>query len=444
MARFDKLAAFFSEGRKLTQTGWPTLSDARELIATLGLEEQMDPEIGGRVFKTTTSAELPELSFSVLWATKAGALRKKKGKLSATAGWPKLAPDERLHRAARALVALGPLTSRYRRAWPAFQDVAEVVDKTFPALIMRLAEGPLPYGQALDELMEHLLGTYRWYAPWDKPDHLRRSVDDCLSETCRLLQMAGLVERRRPGSPGEAGARLNGPGDRGEEEAGDDVLVPTTAGSWLLGRLDIPANAPPVYMPLMTGPGTVHELRVSLDGIDPEIWRTVVVPSGVTLAGLHYVLQAAMGWTDSHLHQFEANGQLYGEDDEEWGTRRNDERRVRLAEIAGAGESFRYDYDFGDSWEHTVQVVAVRPVAEGEQVPRCTGGARACPPEDVGGWPGYADMVAALADPSSDEREGYLEWCGGSFDPEHFDLDRVNGWLSGLRKQVMLAAVGDG
>lgn len=166
----------------------------------------------------------------------------------------------------------------------------------------------------------------------------------------------------------------------------------------------------------------VYQLKASIVGTKPPVWRRVVVPEDIMLARLHDVLQAAFGWWDCHLHEFEIGGVQYGVDDgESWGPPPKDERRVRLGSVAKAGSSFLYWYDFGDDWRHKVVVEKVMPATPGVRYPSCTGGRRACPPEDCGGVWGYEDFLAAIGDPDHDEHESRLEWVGGSFDPEAFD-----------------------
>lgn len=93
------------------------------------------------------------------------------------------------------------------------------------------------------------------------------------------------------------------------------------------------------------------------------------------------------------------------------------------------GQKFRYEYDFGDGWEHEVLLEKILPVAAGVQYPRCLKGKRACPPEDCGGAWGYEDLLKALADKNHPDHEMYLEWLGGEFDPEEFDLEWINEML---------------
>jgi Plasmid pRiA4b ORF-3-like protein len=179
----------------------------------------------------------------------------------------------------------------------------------------------------------------------------------------------------------------------------------------------------PVLRP--TTAETVHQLDVTLDDIEPRIWRRIEVPSSITLAGLHDVIQGAMGWQGYHLHQFEIGDTVYGVDDGE-GPEVVDESRTRLGDVAPEGTVFTYEYDFGDSWAHSIEVSQVTAPAPATTYPRCVAGERACPPEDCGGPWGYTELVDALADPRHEQHEELLEWVGDSFDPAEFDLAEVN------------------
>lgn len=178
--------------------------------------------------------------------------------------------------------------------------------------------------------------------------------------------------------------------------------------------------------------GTVHRLKVTLLGFRPPIWRRIVVPSDVTLARLHDILQVAMGWHGGHLHDFQAGGVSYGDPRMLEGMGDLDERRARLAEVAPRPRNrLRYLYDFGDSWEHEVLVEAVEAPSPSVRYPICLTGKRACPPEDCGGVWGYADLLDALADPKNPDHDDLLDWLGGPFDPEAFDEAAVNRMLAG-------------
>lgn len=176
-------------------------------------------------------------------------------------------------------------------------------------------------------------------------------------------------------------------------------------------------------------------LHIELKWIKPAIWRRVAVPEKITLGKLHQVIQAAMGWTDSHLHEFEIAGENYGVPDPEgWGPPVNPEARKTLIKALCGKKTFRYVYDFGDSWEHRIKVEKTLPAIVCPQIPYCIDGANARPPEDVGGTPGYEDFLAALADPNHPEHEAMLEWYGDDgFDPTAFDGDRVNQWLKRMK-----------
>ncbi|MDA8332729.1 MAG: plasmid pRiA4b ORF-3 family protein [Candidatus Dormibacteraeota bacterium] len=172
-----------------------------------------------------------------------------------------------------------------------------------------------------------------------------------------------------------------------------------------------------------------YRLLVTLDGVEPPIARELDVPGNVSLAGLHTILQIAMGWQDYHMHSFEAMEKSFGAPDPELNT--VDERGVQLLTVApSTGSLVTYEYDFGDSWRHLIEVVAITPGDPGP--PICLAGSRSCPPEDCGGPYGYQDLLAALADPSHPEHAELSTWAG-PFDPEHFDLTAVNRGLSRLR-----------
>ena len=179
------------------------------------------------------------------------------------------------------------------------------------------------------------------------------------------------------------------------------------------------------------GPAQVYQIKVTLDDSKPPIWRRLLVPADLSLGDLHEIIQIAMGWTDSHLHQFIIGGTYYGVPHPDMEDT-VDEDRAKLARIIpGEKFKFRYEYDFGDSWTHTILVEKILPAEPGHPYPICVTGKRNCPPEDCGGIWGYADFVDAMADPKHPEHESLKEWYGEDFDPEAFDLDEVNRILTG-------------
>lgn len=181
----------------------------------------------------------------------------------------------------------------------------------------------------------------------------------------------------------------------------------------------------------------VYHLTVSLEGIEPAIWRRLQVPGNASLGWLHAVLQVAMGWTNSHMHQFNVGERLYSdprvETDDDLGVL--DENVTAVMETAPRVKSaFLYEYDFGDSWEHWVIVEKVLdPDPAASTVAQCLDGARACPPDDCGGAFGYANLLEIIMDPKHEEYEEMMEWLGGKFDPEAFDRDKINKYLKKLR-----------
>ncbi len=171
------------------------------------------------------------------------------------------------------------------------------------------------------------------------------------------------------------------------------------------------------------------QIKVELLDVAPVIWRRLVVPHNIPLETLHAVFQAAMGWSNSHLHEFVVGGVSYSDldDDYDESLEQVDERGILLDEALGMdARCFDYIYDFGDDWHHIVIVEDAHIDAETPGVIHCIDGAYACPPEDVGGAFRYGEFLRAIADPQHDEHEELREWSGGQFDPCRFDLDAVN------------------
>ncbi len=178
----------------------------------------------------------------------------------------------------------------------------------------------------------------------------------------------------------------------------------------------------------------IYQIKATLDESKPPIWRRLLVPSSITLEKFHYMLQVAMGWTNSHLHQFIVGQTYFGEPHPDYGFGMRDERDVKLNQVVtGEGFKFHYEYDFGDGWLHNLLVEKVLEPEPGQQYPVCIKGKRACPPEDVGGIWGYYGFLEAIQDPDHPEHEMYVEWIGGEFDPEEFDLEEMNEILRDLR-----------
>jgi Plasmid pRiA4b ORF-3-like protein len=176
----------------------------------------------------------------------------------------------------------------------------------------------------------------------------------------------------------------------------------------------------------MAEPKTVHQLKVTLRHVKPPVWRRLVVSSDMRLSALSDTLESAMGWYGGHLHQFDVRGESYGQPDPDWDDDASDERKVRLTDVLPAVKSkMRWDYDFGDGWEHDVVVEAIEPRNPKLRYPICLAGRATCPPEDCGGPRGYQELLEALQDPAHEDHERLREWAAG-FDPGSFDLVEVN------------------
>jgi hypothetical protein len=177
---------------------------------------------------------------------------------------------------------------------------------------------------------------------------------------------------------------------------------------------------------------SIISVSITLLDVAPAIWRRIEVPADGSLEGLHDVIQILMGWADDHLHHFQFGDVMYGvpsPDDREM----NDGRRVKLSTLLVDGErAFQYLYDYGDGWCCVVVLEAVVPIVPGVSYPRLVEGARCGPPEDVGGPWGYGEFLDALEDPKHERHKELLEWSGGDFDPQQFDVNQINRRLASL------------
>ena len=174
----------------------------------------------------------------------------------------------------------------------------------------------------------------------------------------------------------------------------------------------------------------IFQLRIELEEVTPAVWRRLLVPGGIRLAKLHMILQAAMGWTNSHLHAFEIDGERYGikfdDDFLDEDLDLLDEKAVTVIRALGDRNRIAYEYDFGDGWDHTVIVEERSTLTHGLKHAVCLDGANACPPEDCGGSGGYEELLLALANPNHEDHAELLEWIGGPFDPTAFDIVATN------------------
>ena len=170
----------------------------------------------------------------------------------------------------------------------------------------------------------------------------------------------------------------------------------------------------------------IYKFRIDLLDTSPSVWREVLVPSSFTLDEFHYVIQAAMGWQDAHLYDFEIGKIRFSEP-----TEYDDGLEIKsphglLSSALKDAKKFFYNYDFGDSWRHEITVLEILEAEDYIQYPVCVGGENACPPEDCGGTPGYEELKRKIADPKNKERIELLRWVGGYFNPFSFDANLIN------------------
>ncbi len=173
-----------------------------------------------------------------------------------------------------------------------------------------------------------------------------------------------------------------------------------------------------------------YQIKVTLNGSKPPIWRRLRVPD-CTLDVLHEIIQSAMGWQNCHLHEFRAGDERFTaaemEEFGEFDEQARKEGEVFLSELVEDGnKTLHYWYDFGDDWRHTIKIEKTLEPQPEDRYPACITGARACPPEDIGGIWGYAEFLEAMADPEHERHVELSEWYGGHFDPVNFEIDEVN------------------
>jgi hypothetical protein len=384
---------WLGEGRKLTQTGRIGLADARHLVEVLGTGDKIDPEIGGRVFKTTSSEQLPYLTRIVEWMKAARLVRvtgtrlvpvKKNAALTSR-------PLDLVLALLHAYPRLGkPLFPRNTWRKSLVGDEFAVIG---PELLTTLLvnQGPCPMDDLKQVAFEAI--TVRYWLDRLNPQQmetLRRTIDVDVAIAIAALGVLSVVVVDQDSDTAELSVlgrfairRL-----RGMAAAGDPVL----------------------------------QVRITLRYVDdPPVWRQVLIPAAYPLSRVHRVIQAAMGWENCHLHAFQIGKTTYGPDPE-GELVYADETKVRLAEVARVRTRIGYEYDFGDGWEHEI-VVEGRAVAKADKIyPACIAGEGACPPEDSGGPYGFEQLKELLAGPPSVERDEMLEWTGGDYDPVRFDL----------------------
>jgi hypothetical protein len=187
----------------------------------------------------------------------------------------------------------------------------------------------------------------------------------------------------------------------------------------------------------MTTRPAIARLKVTLEDVEPAVMRRLDVPLRIRLDRLHLVLQAAMGWTDTHLYEFRAGGTGWGIPDPDFSGGPLPAAKTTLFDLiedTGA-RTINYLYDFGDGWDHAVRIERIGEPDPQALYPQLVVAQGRCPPEDVGGPPGYAEFLAAIADPAHEDHDHMLTWCGGAFDPETPDVEHIAHELDRLARR---------
>ena len=179
----------------------------------------------------------------------------------------------------------------------------------------------------------------------------------------------------------------------------------------------------------------MYQLKISIEGITPLIWRTILVPETFTLNQLHHIIQISFSWTNSHLYMFGEYENKIGDpilwDDGETVS----DREVKIENVLQAvGDKLKYEYDMGDGWKHTVILEKIEGIQR--KFSKCLDGERSAPPEDCGGKSGYHELIHHRLHPEKDGYLELLEWLDEDYDPELFDLKKVNKELKGLTKYI--------
>ncbi|MFY1636190.1 plasmid pRiA4b ORF-3 family protein [Solwaraspora sp. WMMB335] len=391
------LSRWVGAGRRLTQTGQLTMADARHLVGLLETGDEIDPMIGTRMFRTRSSAELPRLAIVVAWAKATGLLRVVHGRLVP------VKKNQRLTDRPEALWAA--MFAAFDQLGPALCPpgwFAALLGEDFADGIAVLFAGIAEGGGAvtLDEAQDQVWSTltaryYLEHATTEQLGRIRKATDRDLHRAVDELVALGVLS----------------------DDTGTLRLSPA-AEQVLRARFGA------------VRPGDqIAQIKVTLLDTEPPVWRRLLVPATLRLDRLDRVIQAAMGWTNSHLHMFIHPTGNYGTPDLDLPIQ--DDREASLLDLAGKeGETFGYEYDFGDGWTHEVLLEKLVPAEPAGQYPACTDGARACPPEDCGGTGGYEQLLDTLADPRHPDHHHLRQWLGLEqgidLDPAHFDTTGAN------------------
>lgn len=247
-----------------------------------------------------------------------------------------------------------------------------------------------------------------------------------VNQMMKMLERKGLI-RRQAGVARSIEILI----DRSEIPKWKGKRLSRTVMQWVRTEPRIKSSGPASQTQSGSGQ-VVYQFKITLKGSKPPIWRRIETLD-IPLATFHRAIQTAMGWTNCHLHTFEVDRTRYTDprmlDDGFPDPNEHSYKGITISRLLrdhGPKPRLIYTYDFGDGWEHKVDLEKTTARQSRVRYPRCTAGARACPPEDVGGIYGYAEFLEAIADPEHERHDEFLEWIGGDFDPEAFDLVAIN------------------
>lgn len=179
-----------------------------------------------------------------------------------------------------------------------------------------------------------------------------------------------------------------------------------------------------------------YQLKVTLMRTKPPIYRRILINPEIKLPEFHQIIQAIMGWTNSHLHQFIINKEYYGQPHPDDWTEVVNYKNVKIKDVlVKLKDKIQYDYDFGDNWQHLIKLEKIIDSDEEFNV-KCIKGAICCPPEDCGGIWGYYELLEIIDDPKHPEHKSMLEWLGGGYDPEDFNTEEINAAFVNYNKNI--------
>lgn len=170
----------------------------------------------------------------------------------------------------------------------------------------------------------------------------------------------------------------------------------------------------------------VYEIKISLLNTEPLVWRKILAHEFVELQDLHMLIQMSMGWEANHMYSFDINGKSYTDAISSLEMKSHNSEGVELSKVLGTSKTFKYTYDFGDNWVHSIEIANELEHDPRMQYPICIAGENACPPEDCGGPYGFQELKSTLAGKDSKNKDELLTWLGGFYNPSTFDPNFVN------------------